>query len=78
MSTVATTTAHGSASDALQNFFLDRYAEAYRREMRHFVEILRDGAAPAVGYRDGIAALVLAEAAALSVKLNKPVSVSSV
>jgi myo-inositol 2-dehydrogenase / D-chiro-inositol 1-dehydrogenase len=78
MSTVSTTTVHGSTSDALQSFFLDRYAEAYRREMRHFVEILRDDAAPAVGYRDGIAALVLAEAAALSVKLNKPVSVASI
>jgi myo-inositol 2-dehydrogenase/D-chiro-inositol 1-dehydrogenase len=77
VSTVSTTTADGSKSDHLQNFFLERYAEAYRREMQHFVDILRDSAAPAVGYRDGVAALVLAEAAALSVKLNKPVSVSS-
>jgi hypothetical protein len=46
--------------------------------MQHFVGILRDGEAPAAGYHDGIAALVLAEAAALSVKLNKPVSVSSI
>jgi myo-inositol 2-dehydrogenase / D-chiro-inositol 1-dehydrogenase len=78
MSTVTTCTERGSASDALQNFFLDRYAEAYRREMQHFVGILRDGETPAVGYRDGIASLVLAEAAALSVKRNAPVSVASV
>ena len=76
MSTVSTCTERGSASDALQNFFLDRYAEAYRREMRHFLDILRDSATPAVGYRDGIASLVLAEAAALSVKRNAPVNVS--
>jgi myo-inositol 2-dehydrogenase/D-chiro-inositol 1-dehydrogenase len=67
----------GCASDALQNFFLDRYAEAYRREMAHFAAILRGEASPAVGYRDAVAALALAEAAALSTKLNKPVSVRS-
>jgi myo-inositol 2-dehydrogenase/D-chiro-inositol 1-dehydrogenase len=78
MSTVSTSTERGTSGDALQNFFLDRYAEAYRREMRHFLEILRDAAAPAVGYVDGIASLVLAEAAALSVKRNAPVAVASV
>jgi myo-inositol 2-dehydrogenase / D-chiro-inositol 1-dehydrogenase len=78
MSTVSTYTERGSAGDALQNFFLDRYAEAYRREMRHFLDILRGGLTPAVGYRDGVASLVLAEAAALSVKRNAPVSIDSV
>jgi myo-inositol 2-dehydrogenase/D-chiro-inositol 1-dehydrogenase len=78
MSTVTTCTERGSAGDALQNFFLDRYAQAYRREMSHFVEIMRDGATPVAGYRDGVAALVLAEAAALSVKRNAPISVASV
>jgi myo-inositol 2-dehydrogenase/D-chiro-inositol 1-dehydrogenase len=77
-STVSTCTERGSVSDALQNFFLERYAEAYRREMRHFADILRDGETPMAGYRDGVAALVLAEAAALSVKHNKPVSVASI
>jgi myo-inositol 2-dehydrogenase/D-chiro-inositol 1-dehydrogenase len=78
MSTVSTCTEQGSSGDALQNFFLERYAEAYRREMRHFVDILRDGTTPLAGYQDGIASLVLAEAAALSVKRNAPISVSSV
>ncbi len=78
MSTVSTITERGSQSDALQNFFLDRYAEAYRREMRHFLDILHDAAAPAVGYSDGIASLVLAEAAALSVKRNAPVLTASI
>jgi myo-inositol 2-dehydrogenase / D-chiro-inositol 1-dehydrogenase len=78
MSTVSTCTERGSSSDALQNFFLERYAEAYRREMRHFVEIMQGNRTPAAGYRDGIAALVLAEAAALSVTRNAPVTVSSV
>ena len=78
MSTVSTVTERGSASDALQNFFLERYAAAYRREMRHFVDILRDAQTPFVSYGDGVASLVLAEAAALSVKRNAPISVASV
>jgi myo-inositol 2-dehydrogenase/D-chiro-inositol 1-dehydrogenase len=78
MSTVTTSTERGSASDALQNFFLERYAEAYRSEMRHFLDILRDGRTPSVGYLDGVASLALAEAAVLSVKRNAPVIVASV
>jgi myo-inositol 2-dehydrogenase / D-chiro-inositol 1-dehydrogenase len=76
-STVATWGQRGCASDALQNFFLDRYAEAYRREMAHFAAILRGEAAPAVGYQDALEALALAEAAGLSVKQNKPILVRS-
>ena len=52
----------GASADRFRNFFLDRYAEAYRREMDHFADIL-DGAPPSVGYRDGIEALALAERA---------------
>ena len=78
MSTVSTGTERGSSSDALQNFFLERYAEAYRREMRHFVDILRDGVTPLAGYRDGVASLILAEAAAQSVQRNAPIAVASV
>jgi myo-inositol 2-dehydrogenase/D-chiro-inositol 1-dehydrogenase len=62
----------GMASDRLQNFFLDRYAEAYRREMDHFADML-DGQRAAVGYADGVAALALAEAATESMKSGAPV-----
>jgi myo-inositol 2-dehydrogenase/D-chiro-inositol 1-dehydrogenase len=61
-STVETWNEGGPQRDALQNFFLDRYAGAYRSEMTHFADIL-DGAIPLVGYEDGIAALTIAEAA---------------
>ena len=61
-STVEAWSELGSQSDPLQNFFLDRYAQAYREEMEHFADIL-DGAKPLVGYRDGLAALAVAEAA---------------
>jgi len=60
-------------SDMLQNFFLERYAEAYRRELAHFVDILAGEASPLVTFEDGIAALALAEAAAASVRSAQPV-----
>ena len=62
----------GAATDRFQNFFLDRYAEAYRREMDHFADML-DGKAASVGYADGVAALALAEAAAESLRTGQPV-----
>jgi len=65
---------HGGQRERLQNFFLDRYAEAYRREMAHFADML-DGARPAANYADGIAALALAEAAAHSARTGEVVRV---
>ena len=72
-STVSTWQAPGAASDAFQNFFLDRYAEAYRREMAHFAQVVRGEAKPRVGYADAIDALALAEAAQESVRAGKAV-----
>ena len=72
-STVSTWRADGMVSDMLQNFFLERYAEAYRRELAHFVDILAGEASPLVTFEDGIAALALAEAAAASVRSAQPV-----
>ncbi len=71
-STVQVWGEQGASADRFQNFFLDRYAEAYRHEMDHFAEIL-GGARPSVGYADGVAALALAEAAAESVRSGKAV-----
>lgn len=61
-STIETWKENGARTDAPQNFFLDRYASAYRAEMAHFADIL-DAANPIAGYRDGISALAIAEAA---------------
>ena len=72
-STVSVWAETGPSGAALQNFFLDRYAESYRRELAHFVAILVDRAQPAVGYADAQAALELAEAAAQSVRTGLPV-----
>jgi len=72
-STVQVWTEAGSQADRFQNFFLDRYARAYRAEMAHFADILDGKAQPEIGYADGVAALALAEAAAESVNTGKPV-----
>jgi myo-inositol 2-dehydrogenase/D-chiro-inositol 1-dehydrogenase len=63
----------GMTSDTLQNFFLDRYAEAYRRELAHFADILAGKVRPAVGYTDAVAALALAEAAGASARSGQVV-----
>jgi myo-inositol 2-dehydrogenase/D-chiro-inositol 1-dehydrogenase len=73
-STVEVWSEAGAAADRFQNFFLDRYAAAYRAEMAHFAEILAGHATPAIGYADGVAALALAEAAGESLKTGRPVS----
>jgi myo-inositol 2-dehydrogenase/D-chiro-inositol 1-dehydrogenase len=65
----------GSRSAPLQNFFLDRYAEAYAAEMSHFVELLKGNVEPPVRYRDGIQALVIAEAALKSHQTGSTVGV---
>jgi len=74
--TVQAWSEQGAQADAFRNFFLDRYAAAYRIEMAHFADVL-DGAAPSVGYADGVAALALAEAAAQSLAEGRPVLVAA-
>jgi myo-inositol 2-dehydrogenase/D-chiro-inositol 1-dehydrogenase len=63
----------GAQADRFQNFFLDRYAAAYRAEMAHFADMLAVKAQASVGYADGVAALALAEAAAQSLRTGQPV-----
>jgi myo-inositol 2-dehydrogenase / D-chiro-inositol 1-dehydrogenase len=59
------------------NFFLDRYAQAYRAELDHLVSCAEQGLAPSPGFADGRAALVLAEAANESLKTGRAVRISS-
>ena len=75
-STVEAWDENGAQSEPLQNFFLDRYADAYRAEMAHFVDLLGGDARPQIGYRDGIWALAIAEAAAQSHATSSVVPVS--
>jgi len=51
------------AMDPVQDFFIARYADAYRAELDHFIECVETGAAPLAGFAEGREALALADAA---------------
>jgi myo-inositol 2-dehydrogenase/D-chiro-inositol 1-dehydrogenase len=73
--TVTRYTREAVLTDKPFNFFLDRYPEAYRAELEHFLEVATGRVEPLVTGRDGRAALVLADAALQSLKLGKPVPI---
>ena len=75
-STVELATSAGFARPPAQHFFLARYADAYRAEMRAFVEAVASGTAADPGIRDGLAAQILADAAALSLETGQPVDLT--
>ncbi len=64
------------APTALQNFFLDRYADSYRLELIDFLDAVRTGRAPSVSLGDGLAALRLAEAAQQSLASGQAIAVN--
>ena len=66
--------ATGLRSDKPENFFLQRYAAAYRLEITHFFECLQSGAAFRTTVADGVAAQRLADAATESAKSGLPVT----
>jgi myo-inositol 2-dehydrogenase/D-chiro-inositol 1-dehydrogenase len=69
-------TADGIRQDSLLRFFIERYAESYRRELDAFVRALESNTPPPIGVADGRAALVVADAAVESAKTGKPVVLS--
>jgi len=73
--TVEYLNANGATSDKPLNFFLERYAEAYRRELSHFVDCVVDDVPPLTGAEAGRRALVLADAANESLASGRPVRV---
>lgn len=65
------------AKSAVMDFFLDRYEDAYRIELGHFIEAAASGEAVSPSVRDGYAALQLAEAAGLSAKEGRTVAIEA-
>ncbi|GAA4397653.1 inositol 2-dehydrogenase [Tsukamurella soli] len=57
-------------------FFLERYAAAYRAELDAFARAIRTGEPCSPGFDDGVAALILADAAAESATTGKTVGVA--
>lgn len=77
----ATTLHTGDFTDRrapLLDFFIERYGEAFNAEIGSFVDAVEAGRAPEVGFEDGRMALVLAEAAMLSVKSGRAVKVDEI
>lgn len=72
-SEVVQSDAKGVRADTPENFFLQRYREAYRLEITHFFESLQSGAAFRTSIADGVAAQKLADAAAQSLQSGQVV-----
>ncbi len=66
------------ASAPYQLFFLERYNEAFMAEIDGFVDCVEKGAKPLASFEDGRRALILAEAAYLSMKERRLVQVSEI
>jgi myo-inositol 2-dehydrogenase/D-chiro-inositol 1-dehydrogenase len=65
--------ANGIRADTPENFFLQRYASAYRLELTHFFECLQSGRPFKTTIVDGVAALQLADAATESAKTGESI-----
>ena len=65
----------GTVADRPLDFFLERYADAYRAEMAAFVRALTQSTPMPVGAKDGRQALVLAEAALQSHKKKQAIRI---
>ncbi|MDR1808603.1 MAG: inositol 2-dehydrogenase [Propionibacteriaceae bacterium] len=77
--TVAASTATTTgAMGRVQDFFLQRYADAYRVELDTFVQALAAGSPMSPSLADGVAALALAEAALQSHTSGATVAVATV
>ena len=74
--TVERYTADGARRATPSSDFLDRYTTCYRAELDHFIDAMKDGAAPSPGVRDGLQALRLAVAGIESSRTGAPVAIN--
>jgi myo-inositol 2-dehydrogenase / D-chiro-inositol 1-dehydrogenase len=66
--------ANGYTRPPLHDFFMTRYTEAYAAEIAAFIAVVAGGASPSPSGADGLAALVLAEAALQSVREGRAIT----
>jgi myo-inositol 2-dehydrogenase/D-chiro-inositol 1-dehydrogenase len=71
-----TITRDGLRGQVIPHFFLERYAESYRREWRAFIDYVRDGGPSPVPGSDARAPVVLGLAAGESARTGAPVRVT--
>jgi myo-inositol 2-dehydrogenase/D-chiro-inositol 1-dehydrogenase len=65
----------GITADPVQNFFLERYAAAYRHEIDAFIDAMEKGTKPSPDGTDGLKAQLMADAATKSRETGKPVKI---
>jgi myo-inositol 2-dehydrogenase/D-chiro-inositol 1-dehydrogenase len=63
------------AKHPIKNFFIERYADAYHIQFDDFLNSIKSNKKPKVSFNDGKEALILADCATQSVKLNKLIKV---
>lgn len=71
--TVTLTSDQGATGARPQHFFLERYADAYRIELNNFIASVAGREAPRAGARDGLQALILADACVESARTGQTI-----
>ena len=74
--TVTIANAEGYHAEPLLDFFMERYAAAYKNELAYFVKSLEDNTVITPDGSDGMKALELADAAVLSMETGKTVKLA--
>ena len=74
---VELSTGQGATTAPTMPFFLERYAEAYRAEMAHFVATVNAGTEMRPSGIDGLKAQMLADAADAAARDGQPRQLSS-
>jgi inositol 2-dehydrogenase len=70
-------TRNGAQHDVMP-YLMERFGDAYRAQMQHFVGCLREGTPPAVGGADALAAFEIGLAATRSAQAGRPVPLAEV
>lgn len=68
----------GVKSPLPQHFFLERYADAYKKEIHHFIDCILHKKNPDVSGNDGLMSLLLGLCAKESINFNKPILVREI
>lgn len=76
MTTVERAGGDGFVADVIQNFFIDRYVQAYANELDAFIDAVEKGTKPVPSGTDGLMASRLADAATASRKTGQPVRIA--
>lgn len=77
-STAVITTAEGVTGEKPMFFFLERYMEAYAKEMEAFLNAIKNDTQTPVGVVDGLKPVLMGLAAKKSYEENRPVKISEI